>query len=337
MANPVWCAASQIRQAVRNTPGRPSAKAPRGAAIQPIRVSVARAAGPTPRVQTAASAPETGSGRRASSSSPRRCRTTRGAFLNWSKRTVTLPHGGSRGPDRRGGTPMFRRTRPPRRDRDPAPEANARSGGGPARGTLARAGTGPVPPRGGPDPYPKAADGVVPSARLDDLPHDAGGLARGAADADADLLQGLLLGLRRTGRAGDDRAGVAHGLALGRGEPGDVAHDRLGHVLLDEGGGPLLRVPADLTDQHDRLGLRVLLERLEGVDVRGADDRVATDPDAGGEADVPQLVHELVGERAGLGDQADRAGVGDVGRDDAGVRLPGRGDAGAVRADDPGL
>src|SRR5690606_13338327 len=43
------------------------------------------------------------------------------------------------------------------------------------------------------------------------------------------------------------------------------------------------------------------------------------------------------GERAGLGDQADRAGVGDVGRDDAGVRLPGRGDAGAVRADDPGL
>src|SRR5690606_16698112 len=39
----------------------------------------------------------------------------------------------------------------------------------------------------------------------------------------------------------------------------------------------------------------------------------------------------------GLRDQADAARLGDVGRDDAGVRLAGRDQAGAVRTDDAGL
>ena len=64
------------------------------------------------------------------------------------------------------------------------------------------------------------------------------------------------------GRAGDDGAGVAHGLALGGGEAGDVADDRLGDVVLDVGRRPLLGVAADLADHHDRLGLGVVLERL---------------------------------------------------------------------------
>src|SRR5690606_2972861 len=64
------------------------------------------------------------------------------------------------------------------------------------------------------------------------------------------------------------------------------------------------------------------------------DDRVAADADGGGEADVPQLVHHLVGERAGLGHEADAAGPGDVGQRDADVRLAGTDDAGAVRADE---
>ena len=51
-------------------------------------------------------------------------------------------------------------------------------------------------------------------------------------------------------------------LPSGAVKPGDVAHDRLGHVLLDVGGGPLLGVAADLTDHHDRVGVRVVLERL---------------------------------------------------------------------------
>src|SRR3984957_21164137 len=83
---------------------------------------------------------------------------------------------------------------------------------------------------------------------VDDVADEGRGLARGLADADAGLLQGFLLGLGGSGRAGDDRARVPHGLALRGHEPGHVADDRLGHVLLDERGRPLLGVPADLAD-----------------------------------------------------------------------------------------
>ena len=102
------------------------------------------------------------------------------------------------------------------------------------------------------------------------------------------------------GGAGDDGAGVAHGLALGGGEARDVADDRLGDVLRDEVRRTLLGVAADLADHDDQVGVGVGLERLEGVDVRRADDRVATDADGGREADVTELVHHLVGQRAGL-------------------------------------
>src|SRR3954452_18241718 len=85
-----------------------------------------------------------------------------------------------------------------------------------------------------------------PSEGGDDLTHQTSGLARRPADLDAGGLEGLLLGLGCARRARDDGAGVAHRLALRRGEPGDVADDRLRHVLGDEGRGALLGVPADL-------------------------------------------------------------------------------------------
>ena len=150
-----------------------------------------------------------------------------------------------------------------------------------------------------------------------------------------DGLEGLLLRLRGAGRARHDRARVAHRLALGGGEARDVADDRLGDVVLDVRRRALLGVAADLADHHDRVGLGVGLERRERVDVRGADDRVAADADGRGEAEVTQLVHHLVGQRARLGHQADAAGLGDGAGDDAGVGLPGADEAGAVRADDP--
>src|SRR5690606_9806658 len=152
-----------------------------------------------------------------------------------------------------------------------------------------------------------------------DLPHDPGGLARRATDPHAHRLQRLLLRLGGAGRAGDDRAGVAHGPAGWGGEAGDVADDRLGDVVPDELRGALLRVPADLADHDDGVGVGILLERRQGVDVGGPDDRVTADADTRGEADVPQLVHHLVGQGAGLADQADPPGTGDVGRDDARV------------------
>src|SRR5205823_14379896 len=99
----------------------------------------------------------------------------------------------------------------------------------------------------------------------------------------------------------------------------------------------LLGVATDLTDHHDQVGVGVRLEGSQRVDVRRTDDRVATDADGRREADVTQLVHHLVRQRAGLRDQADAARLGDVARDDADVRLTRGDDAGAVRADDAGL
>src|SRR5699024_9008021 len=93
---------------------------------------------------------------------------------------------------------------------------------------------------------------------------------------------------------------------------------------------------ADLADHHDPGGVRIVLERLEGVDVGGADDRVAADAEGGGEADVGQLVHHLVGQGAGLGDQAQLPRTGDVRGGDAGVGPAGADQARAVRPDDPG-
>ena len=87
-------------------------------------------------------------------------------------------------------------------------------------------------------------------------------------------------------------------------EAGDVAHDRLGHVLCDVCRGPLLGVADDLADHDDRVGVGIVLECLEAVDVGRADDRVAADADTGGEVLLAQLIHHRVGQRPRLRDQA---------------------------------
>src|SRR6266540_2817438 len=154
-------------------------------------------------------------------------------------------------------------------------------------------------------------------------------------DPHAAGLEGFLLRLRRPRRARDDRARVAHRLAGRGGEAGDVGDDRLRHLRLDEGGGLLLVVAADLTDEDHELGLVVRLEAGEHVGEGRADDRVAADPDDRRVAEpaLGQLVPDLVGERARAGDGADRPLAEDLGRDDPDVRLPGRERAGAVRPD----
>ena len=68
----------------------------------------------------------------------------------------------------------------------------------------------------------------------------------------------------------------------------------------------------------------------------GAHHRVSTDPNAGGKAQVAQLIHELVGERTGLRNQTHRAGVGNVGRGDTHIGLSRADNSRAVRANDLG-
>src|SRR5215207_9908758 len=168
----------------------------------------------------------------------------------------------------------------------------------------------------------------LPLCRADksasDIGRDLGDLGRRLADAHAARLERLLLRLRGAGGAGDNRARVAHRLAGRRREAGDVGDDRLAHVVCDVVGGLLLGGPADLARHHDQLRLRVGLERGEHVYEARAGNRVAADPDDARVAEpaLGELVADLVGQRAGA-------------RDDADVRLAGREDARAVRADEP--
>ena len=105
---------------------------------------------------------------------------------------------------------------------------------------------------------------------------------------------------------------------------------------LDELGGRLFGGAADFADHDDGLGLGVVVEQAERVDVRGADDGIAADADGGGLADAArgELVDGLVGEGAGAGDDADRAFLVDAAGHDADLGLAGRDDAGAVGADE---
>src|SRR5689334_13809272 len=128
---------------------------------------------------------------------------------------------------------------------------------------------------------------------------------------------------------------MAHPPPRRRGLARDEADDRLAEVIPDPGGRFFLGTASDLADHDHRVGLAILGEELQRVDVRGADERIAADADARAlaEADARQLMNRLVGERAALRDDADAAFLADVGGDDAGLRLAGRDEARTVRAD----
>ena len=103
--------------------------------------------------------------------------------------------------------------------------------------------------------------------------HDFGGLARGLAHGDARRLERVLLVLGGALPPETMAAGVAHLLAFGGGETGDVGDNRLGHVLLGPCGGVLFGEAADFADHHDSLGVGVGFECLQGFQQRRADDR----------------------------------------------------------------
>ena len=113
------------------------------------------------------------------------------------------------------------------------------------------------------------------------------------------------------------------------------ADDRLLEVRLDPGGGLFFGAAADLANHDHRVGLGIVREQLQRVDVRRADQRIAADADAGGlaQAEPRQLMDRFVGQRAALRHDADAAFLADVAGDDAGLGLARRDDARAIRAD----
>src|SRR5215213_7663758 len=188
-----------------------------------------------------------------------------------------------------------------------------------------------VPVHGEPRKYTACAS--APAERFGDELGDLGGVRRGP---DASLPQRLALGLRRALAAGDDGAGVPHGLALGGREASDVGHDRDAHLFPHVLGRELLGVPADLPDHHGALRLGVGLELAQDLDEVRPYDGVAADPDGSALSDLPlrELVDDLVGQRAAAAYDADVAEHEDVLRHYGDVRLLRRVDAGTVRPDE---
>src|SRR5262249_918019 len=107
--------------------------------------------------------------------------------------------------------------------------------------------------------------------------------------------------------------------------PRDEGNHRLLEIRFDPRGGVLFGRPADFPDHDDGVGVWILREQFQRIDVRGSDERIATDTDAGGlsETEASQLVNRFVGERAALRDDTDSALAADVSWNDAGLGLAG--------------
>src|SRR5699024_12825415 len=79
---------------------------------------------------------------------------------------------------------------------------------------------------------------------------------------------------------------------------------------------------ADLANHHEYLGVRIPLELFNRSNVSGTNDWITADTNAGGKSDVRQLVHHLIGQRAGFGYQADGTWRWrSLGRDNSRIRL----------------
>ena len=166
---------------------------------------------------------------------------------------------------------------------------------------------------------------------------------RRALDDDTGSLEGGNLGVGTTLTTGDDGTGVTHATAWGSRDTSDEADDGLattnGVGLLEELGGVLLGGATNLADHDDTIGLLVLGEDLKAVDEVGTAEGVTTDTDDERltQAGLGSLVHSLVGEGTGTGDDTDAAALVDEARHDTDLALARGDDTGAVWTDETGL
>src|SRR5260370_32784830 len=154
--------------------------------------------------------------------------------------------------------------------------------------------------------------------------------------ADAGCSHGGVFILGSALAAADDGAGMAHAAPRRSGLAGDEADYRLFHIDLDPLGGALFGVAADFADQNNGVRLWIIVEKLDGVEERRADDGVAADADAGGlaNAEFGELMNGFVSECAAAADHGDVALLVDAAGHDANFAFAWRDDAGAVLADE---
>ena len=107
-------------------------------------------------------------------------------------------------------------------------------------------------------------------------------------------------------------------------------------MRLDETGGTLLGITADLTNHRDRIGVGVVLEHLKQILEIESDHRVTADAHGRGDAETAlhKVVHHLIGQCATAGDDTRMTFLEDVGGHDADHRLLRRDQSGTVGADD---
>src|SRR5215467_10468610 len=165
---------------------------------------------------------------------------------------------------------------------------------------------------------------------------DGGAELRGSFHcADAGCCHGGVFILRGALTAADDRACVPHAAAWRRSLACDEADHGLFHVGFDPCRSLFFRVAADLANQNYGVGVGIVVEKLDGIEKRRADDGIAADADASGLADAEkrQLVDGFVGESAAAADDADVSLLVNATGHDPDFAFPRRNDAGAVGTD----
>ncbi len=89
--------------------------------------------------------------------------------------------------------------------------------------------------------------------------------------------------------------------------PGDESYYRLFHVRLYEFSRSFFRIAANFADHDDSFGLRVAVEKVEGIHEIRADDGIAANANRRGlpNATSGELMHGFVGQSAGAGNNPD--------------------------------
>src|SRR5439155_17984780 len=103
--------------------------------------------------------------------------------------------------------------------------------------------------------------------------------------------------------------------------------------------GSFFGVAANFADQNHRLSLGVIVEKLDGIEERSSDDRIAADPDASGlpDAKTRELIDRFVGKSAAAAHHADASLFVDAAGHDANFAFAGRDDTRAVGPDQASL
>src|SRR5262249_2026638 len=139
--------------------------------------------------------------------------------------------------------------------------------------------------------------------------------------------------------SGDNRAGMTHSPPRRRRLSADEADDRLLNFRFDIGRSFFFGCSTDFTDHHNAMRVLILIEKADRIYEGRDDDRIATNSNRGGLADLSfrELSDRFVGEGSAAGNDSDIAFQMNVARHDSDFALPRRNDSRAVGSDETRL